>query len=66
MMAFAQQVGEREPEVKGRVAKMDDLMVQQDQPVVMDQNILRAVIAVHEGVNIRARFPDEVQQEGPG
>ena len=41
-------------------------MIQQDQPLVMDQDVLRAVIAVDEGVDVCARVPDKVQQKCPG
>src|SRR5262245_33216343 len=64
-MGFAQQVGEREAEVEGRIAKVNDFVIEQDEALVVDQNVLRAVIAVHERqAQGKGIFDEMVEEEG--
>src|SRR4051812_40060964 len=65
-MGFAQQVGEREAEVESGITKMDYFVVEQDQPVVMNQHILWAVVAMDERLIDRPGFGQQPDIEGRG
>src|SRR5690606_5228049 len=46
--------------------KVDDLVVEQHEPPIMDQDILRAVVAMHQRFDVRAGFFDQIEQESTG
>ena len=48
MMSLAQQVGQRKPYVESGIPEMDHFMVEQDKFAVVEQNVLGAVIAMHD------------------
>ena len=52
VMSLAEQVGECEADVEGGVAEVDDFVVQEDQPVVVDEDVLGAVVAMDEAVRV--------------
>ena len=55
VMRLAQQMRQREAEVERGVAEVDHLVVEQHQPAVVDEDVLRAVVAVHEREPAAAR-----------
>src|SRR5438045_5255698 len=65
IMGLAQQVGKREPQVEGRHSEMNDLVIEQDQPTAMDENVLGTVVAVNEAISTPPGFLDQtVQKKG--
>ncbi len=63
MMGLAEQVGEAEAQVEGRVAEVDHLMIQQHQSLMMNENVLGAVIAMHQGQAAGAGFFNQGMEE---
>jgi len=63
MVRFAQEVGEREAEIEGRVAEVDDFVIEQDEALAMDKDVLGAVIAMYKGEAGSKRVLDEHVQE---
>src|ERR671916_1001969 len=50
VVCFAQEVCEGEAQVEGRVAEVDNLVVEQHEGAFADEDVLRAVVAVDQGV----------------
>ncbi|CAA9363509.1 MAG: hypothetical protein AVDCRST_MAG93-7798 [uncultured Chloroflexia bacterium] len=66
VMRLAEQMREREAEVEGRIAPVDDLMVEQHQAILIHQDILGAVITMDEG-QLRCQRPiDQLLDERCG
>ena len=59
MMGLAQEMRHRKSEIETRVAEVDNLMIEQDQPPAVDEHVLGTEIAVHERVLTRVRVPDQ-------
>jgi len=66
VMCLAEQVGEGEANVKCGIAEVDHLVVEEDQFSIVDENIFRAVIAVHEAEAAGPGGLDELVQELSG
>lgn len=60
VVSLAQQMGERKSEVERRVAEVNYFMIEEHQLVPVDEDVLRAVIAVHERQAAPPRVFDEV------
>ena len=50
MVCLAQEVRQGEAQVEGRVAEVDHLMIEQHQPPLIHQHVLRTVVAMHKRV----------------
>ena len=59
MQSLAQQVREREPQIERRVAEMDYFVVKKHQTILMNQNVLRAEVAMHQRQLAPAAFLDQ-------
>ena len=66
MVRFAEEMGQREADIKGGIAEMDDLKVEKDELVVVDEHILGAVIAVNQGMAAGSRIFDQLLKERAG
>ena len=47
MIRLPDKVRQRESDIEGRIAEMDHFVVEQYQPVVVDQHVFRAVITMN-------------------
>ena len=65
-MGFAQEVGHRETDIKGRITPMDDFVVEQDEAGIENQDVLGAVVAVNKGEDTAAGGLNELIDEGGG
>ena len=61
--SFADEVREREADVERRIAPVDHLMVEQDEPPVVHEHVLRAEIAVDQRQPAGARVAYELVQK---
>src|SRR5688572_13422302 len=65
-VGFAQQMCHGKTQVKSRVAKMNHLMVEQDQAVIMYQDVFGAVISMHQRKAPPERGLDQLFKEWRG
>src|SRR5207247_5854359 len=63
IMGFAQQVGQRESQVEGRLSEMNDLVIEQHQPAGMDEDVLGTVVAVNQAISMLPGFLDQTVQK---
>ena len=59
---FQQQVTEKESEIKGRVATVSGLKIDQNRPVLSQQNVLWTEISQHETIASSKCVVDQPQQ----
>src|SRR4051794_10746356 len=59
VMRLAQQVRHREADIEGWIAVVNHLVVEQDELVVVNEDVLRTVIAMHERDTPLTRLIDE-------
>jgi len=64
VVRLAQEVGQPEAEIEPRIAPVDHLVVKQNQPPFVDQDVLRAVVAVDQGDGDRSRLCQQSLDEG--
>src|SRR5712671_3116439 len=65
VMGFAEQMGESKANVEGRIAEMNDFVVEEDEFAFVDENIFGAVVAVDEAETAGERgFDDLIQSIG--
>ena len=64
MMSLAEQVRQREAEVESRLAHVGHLVIEQHQLAVMNEHILRAVVAVNKRILAGAGGGDQRGVEG--
>src|SRR5579883_128154 len=66
VVRLAEQVGQPKAKVERWIAEVDDLVIEQDQMVVVDEDVLGAVVSVRQGEARAAGVVDEVVQEARG
>lgn len=49
VMGLTEEMGEREADIKSRITPMNDFMIDQNEPVLVDEDILRAVVTMNQG-----------------
>src|SRR5262245_29764154 len=59
IMGFAQQVGQRKSQIESRLSEMNDLEIEQHQPVGMDEDVLGTVVAVNQAISMLPGFADQ-------
>ena len=59
VVRLAEQVGHAEAEVESGIAEVDHLVVEQDQPAVVDQHVLGAEVAMDDRVLARIGVVDQ-------
>lgn len=64
VMGLAQEMGHRKADVEHGVAPMNDLVVDEDQAIPMNEDVLGAVVAVHQSETAPASLLDQRPQEG--
>src|SRR6185312_16529250 len=66
VMSLAQQVRQGKADVEGRVSEMDHFMIEQNKLPLVDENVLRAVIAMNDGQPGFKCLCNQIVEEGPG
>src|SRR5258707_8225093 len=66
VVRLTEQMCHGEAEIERRVAKVDHFMVEQYQPITVDDDVLRAVIAVYQRESGLARFAYQRSDECSG
>src|SRR5262249_35045459 len=65
MISLAQKMRHGEADVEGGIAPVDNFVIEQDQLITVNENILRAVVAVDDRQATSARLSDELFEKRP-